>query len=154
MVTALQTDARLPSSSELLNRADLEASAARALDILSAHKLAILLHADDPVILASSWGELARTLLIIERWAPLHGACFHVGASKTVLFRVGGHGEICPILFRPRPHSAPVRLCLCASEHKWLGWLWSTDGGATESLHARLRAASSKLCVLAGATVH
>ena len=49
---------------------------------------------------------------------------------------------------------APVRLCLCASEHKWLGWLWSTDGGATESLHARLRAASSKLCVLAGATVH
>ena len=150
IVTALQTGARLPSSSELLHRPDLEASAARALDILSAHKLAILLHADDPVILASSWGELARTLLIIERWTPLHGACFHVGPSKTVLFRVGGHGEICPILFRPKPRSSPVRLCLCASEHKWLGWLWSTDGGATESLHARLRAASSQLCVLAG----
>ena len=63
---------------------------------------------------------------------------------------MGGYGEICPIWFRPRPRSAPVRLCLCASEHKWLGWLWSTDGGATESLHARLRAASSQLCVLAG----
>ena len=80
----------LPSCAALRGEQDLEASAARALDLISAQRLAILLHADDPVLLASSWGELCRMLLIVERWAPMHGACFHVRADKTVLMRIGG----------------------------------------------------------------
>ena len=79
----------LPSCAALRRQQDLEASAARALDLNAADRLAILLHADDPVLLASSWGELCRMLLIVERWAPLHGACFHVGADKAVLMRIG-----------------------------------------------------------------
>ena len=148
ILDALHADAQLPSSSALQAYPDLEASAARALDLRDPGRLAILLHADDPVLLASSWGELCRMILMIERWAPGHGARFHVSDDKSVVFRLGGSGQVQPIFFRPSP-SAPS-LSLCSDAHRWLGWLWTEAGGAAETLQARIRVASGCFSTLAG----
>ncbi|CAE7431354.1 unnamed protein product, partial [Symbiodinium sp. CCMP2456] len=125
ILEALHTDAQLPSSSALQAYPDLEASAARALDLRDPGRLAILLHADDPVLLASSWGELCRMILMIERWAPGHGARFHVSDDKSVVFRLGGSGQVQPIFFRPSPSAPSTSLSLCSDAHRWLGWLWT-----------------------------
>ena len=150
ILEALHADAQLPTSSALQAYPDLEASAARALDLRDPGRLAILLHADDPVLLASSWGELCRMILMIERWAPGHGARFHVSDDKSVVFRLGESGQVQPIFFRPSPSAPSTSLSLCSDAHRWLGWLWTEAGGAAETLQARIRVASGCFSTLAG----
>ena len=68
LVTILKAGGALPSVDVLAKWPALEASAARALDIIASRRVVMLLHADDPVILASSKGELQRTLHFISGW--------------------------------------------------------------------------------------
>ena len=141
---------RLPVSAALRGNKNLEASAARALDLMSPARVCALLHADDPVFLASSWGEMCRMIFILERWAPEHGACFHIGEDKTVLFRIGGFGPIPPVFLRPSFSSIPMQVSLCTSSHRWLGWIWDATGGAEATLKRRTITASAHFATLAG----
>ena len=146
----LNTRRHVPDSSELQADPDLEASAARAIDLRDQNRLCLLLHADDPVFLASSWGELCRMVLMIERWAPAHGARFHISDNKTLVFRLGGFGQMQHIFFRPSPSATCASLSRGSGPHRWLGWMWTEDGGALETLQARLHAASGVFSTLAG----
>ncbi|CAE8595858.1 unnamed protein product [Polarella glacialis] len=88
-------------------------------------------------------------LLIIERWAPLHGAC-DVGVDKTVFFLIGSSALPRPLLFRPTVCNPPAPLSFCTTAHRWLGWLWSPAGGACETLVLRVPTASRHAASLSG----
>ena len=150
ILDALRAQGQLPDSACLQMHPDLEASAARALDLQDPLRLPILLHADDPVFLASSWGELCRVVLMIERWAPTHRACFHVSEDKSMVFRLGGSGEMQPVFFRPSPSSPSCPLSFGSGAHKWLGWIWTEAGGVEETLNAKVQVSSGVFASLAG----
>jgi len=150
ILTALRTGASLPSAHALALCAELEASAARALDLWDDLRLHILLHADDPLIFASSWGELCRMISIMEEWGPLHGARFHVGQEKSVISVIGGRGPFPDIAFVCLPGSPAVFLAWASGPHRWLGWMWLYDGGALATMDTRLRTAAGHLSSLAG----
>ena len=82
-VAALSGHARLPLVSDL-SHADIEASAARALDLADAARAPVRFQADDPVFLASSHGAAQHVLHVVARWATLHKAEFHIAELKTV----------------------------------------------------------------------
>ena len=150
ILDALRAQGQLPDSACLQMHPDLEASAARALDLQDPLRLPILLHADDPVFLASSWGELCRVVLMIERWAPTHRACFHVSEDKSIVSRLGGSGELQPVFFRPSPSSPSCPLSFGSGAHKWLGWIWTEAGGVEETLNAKVQVSSGVFASLAG----
>ena len=98
----------------------------RALDIIDPDRTVALFHADDPVFLASSHGEIVRTMKIVSEWSRVHGATFHVSKQKTVVFRVGGLGPMHPVPFELSP-SRLVDLETGLTQ-KWLGWMWNCEG--------------------------
>ena len=82
----------LPSSATLESWPDLEASALSAMDALAPRRLAIILHADDPLLLASSRGAAqaqgpespssAMSLLLLMFASPSSG--FHKEGERGV----------------------------------------------------------------------
>ena len=123
----LRSDSGLPPASLLSVSSDLEASAARALDLESPFRLAAILHADDPVILGSSRGALQSSLDIVSSWAILHGAHSHVAAEKSVVM-VSGDVLPCP--------AGPISMLKANGErailsfmqsHRWLGVIWASN---------------------------
>lgn len=62
----------------------------RAMDLCARDRLTTLLHADDLWLIASSAGELQRTLNIVVAWAAQHKARFHVTSDKTVVMSTCG----------------------------------------------------------------
>lgn len=127
LVDALKNEHALPQVSLLRCWPTMEASAARALDLCAVDRVAILFHADDPVILASSAGELQRTLNAIASWADEHNARFHAGPSKTVIMTVP-YECTSPPQFHMNAHSGVSEQLLCYKNvHRWLGVLWPHD---------------------------
>ena len=90
-----------------------------------------LVHADDPVFLASSAGELQRTIDIVSAWCVEHGAEFHVNQVKTVAFRMGGSGEAPRFTFPSLVGGVSVPSDIASGAvKKWLGWMWDVSCGA------------------------
>ena len=77
LTSAIKNCAILPTAADLEADPIMLASAARALDLLSAMVVCCLFHADDPIFLASSYGEMQRLLNLAAAWSWKHGARFH-----------------------------------------------------------------------------
>ena len=69
---AIKEGSALPSAEALGSNPELEASALKALDLIAPHRLAAVLHADDPVFLESSRGGIAAK----------HAACRGLGPES------------------------------------------------------------------------
>ena len=155
LLTAIQSGSPLPTADMLARDPDLEASAARALDLSDPYRIPVLLHADDPLFLASSKGELRRMLQIIAAWSKKYKACLHVSNSKSVVMLIAGPTQ--KAVFEPNAFflyqsftmPAPVPLQTVDS-HKWLGLMW--DFQSTLERHALMTIAAqqSKVAMLAG----
>ena len=139
---------RLPRRSQLANDPNLEASALAALDRSCSRRLVALLHADDPVFVASSAGQLQTCMNLVASWSLNHGARFHLGAEKTVTMNnVGGKAQVVNFCY---PSSTPT-LLLSVTLKKWLGCLLSFDASVSDTLRERLGAAEvafSRMCGL------
>ncbi len=131
----------LPAKHVMTDCADLEASAARALDLEAPRRLVAILHADDPVLLASSRGALQQTLDLVDEWALLHNAQFHHSTDKTVVMVSSALGaEDLDLQAVPRLSMVGrdgQRVFLEYKQvHKWLGVRWSSNLVFTASLIA------------------
>jgi len=154
LLGAFRRGLSLPPSSQLTANRNLEASAARALDLRDPHRLPILLQADDPVIMASSVGEMARVLKVVSSWCTLYKAEFH-NSGKTVLQVVGPPDACMRIKRLARLYfqggAGKVAALLGWKDlHKWLGLLWSADGTWSAHVAAKLGLASSLVACLVG----
>ena len=85
----LRSKSILPPCSIFATDPDIEASALRALDLIDENRIVAVFHADDPVFLASSAGEMQRTMELVSKWSVCHGASLHVTPKKTIVSRVG-----------------------------------------------------------------
>ena len=92
----------LPSAAELAYHPDIEASAARALDLFDAHRSAVRFHADDPVFLASSYGAAQEVLRVVADWASVHKAAFHIAQRKTVAMVFGAAATVAAMMAGPK----------------------------------------------------
>ena len=122
----------IPSARSLRECPNCEATCARALDLLQADRVPVLLHADDPVFVASSRGEATRTLQVIASWAIDVKVELHLGSSKTVVQILHPPGYCNravarPLLFPRRPPLFPAPLEE-VKVHKWLGLRWAASG--------------------------
>ena len=151
LVFAIRSGGYLPSCALLQSWPNLEASASRALDLCCTRRIIMFMHADDPVFVASSQGELQRTLRAVESWAALHRAKLHVGSGKTVVMHASVSAPgVSPLVLHDSPGSAPTsvhyRCC-----HRWLGVLWPHDLCFTATLLDAVRrawAAFAPICNL------
>ena len=96
-------------------------SCLRALDLTSKLCVAVVLHADDPVLLSSSQGAAQDALRCMARWAYVHKAAFHAGPSKSVVLVIEGAPQ--PVLFQLVIGSHTTRLTV-KHRHRYLGLLW------------------------------
>ena len=144
---ALASQGQLPTVEQLQGDANLAASALRALDLCAACRIALVLQADDPAILASSHGALQDTLTDIAGWAFLHKVAFHVGSNKSVLLTrrdVNPPELVFPTVGLP---ASPI----CAKlSHKYLGILWPGDLVFTPALLQCICVASCLVATIAG----
>lgn len=150
LVSSLRSGARLPSRHMLCAWPALEASAARALDICAPERVVMILHADDPIILASSAGELQRTLDAVTVWADRHGARFHASSSKSIFMSLPRCVESPPVLVL-NAHSGTDRQELQYKVvHRWLGILWPSDLSFEGALGQAIAKASAACAPLIG----
>lgn len=150
LAECLAHDGPLPDQMALSVSSDLEASALRAMDLVAAYRYTRLLHADDPVLFASSSGELRRTLDLLPMWSSLHNSFFHASSRKTVVFKIGPVGVQVPLLLLAgRSMSEPVRLCL-PPVHRWIGLMWDASFGEHATLHKRIQISRRIFFTLAG----
>ena len=150
LMASLQGGGYLPSSSLLKAWPALEASAARALDLLASERLVALLHADDPLIVASSMGELQRTLDAIVEWAAAHNAQLHASAKKTVFMYTGPDLELdCRVALHLNGVQGRVDLKF-SRLHKWLGVLWPSGLNFDAALDQAISRASGAFATLSG----
>jgi hypothetical protein len=126
------------------------ASAAKAFSRQSDWRLCTLFHAEDPAFFASSHGDMAYVLEIAAKWSWIHGALFHVGAGKSVVFVLGGGTHSLPPLYMEVLPNQWVSLTYGQDAHRWLGWLWDGHGGAQSTAAKRCGVASAQLAILAG----
>ena len=77
----IASNSTLPGPSALESWPDLEASALKAIQLLAQDRLVAILHADDPVLLSSSVGDLNDICDTLFNWAARHRACFHPGCT-------------------------------------------------------------------------
>ena len=124
----------LPNVSSLRAWADLEASALKVMDLLSERRLVAIFHADDPVTLASSKGDLQNSTDILSDWASRHRASFHSGKAKSVVVPVfegctASHPACAePVTLARRCNGQLQRVPLVYTlSHRWLGLLWSAE---------------------------
>ena len=153
---AIQRNTPLPHVSLLVADSTLEASALKALSDLAPHRLAAILHADDPVLLGSCRGELQRSLHIVANWAHRHGAAFHVGDNKTISM-ICGQQAVPPLppsdtqLYLPGRGSGVDCTLHTKAEHKWLGITWTKSLSFHKSLCQKATLASAiwvSICAL------
>jgi hypothetical protein len=145
----------LPTPELLVLWPDLEASAARALDLLSPWRLAALFHVDDLVFLGSSKGTLEETLDVVVNWATRHNARFHHSEAKTVTM------VACHPSARDLVSTATVTM-MCPERqmqrvevhrrdsHKWLGVIWPQDLRFTAELGTKVTMSKKEMGKLAG----
>ncbi|CAE8644499.1 unnamed protein product, partial [Polarella glacialis] len=155
LLSLVRCGGRLPTGEQLAASPDLEASAARALDLFDDYRIPGLLHADDPILFASSKGELRRVIGIVQQWCTLYKATFHCSESKTVLFAIGPQPSVnmlyqgSTLYFVQRPGQLPKPL-MWSKRHKWLGVLWSSDLDFLPQAQARVAACGSIMSTLFG----
>ncbi len=153
LLGAINRGSALPSSTQLAASSRLEASALRVLDKLANIRLAAVLHADDPVLLASSYGEAEEVQGILAQWAFRFKATPHVSTSKSVVMTAGPLGYLhevsaMPPLMVKLAGQAPSALTHVIS-HKWLGLLWNMDLDLDVALHNVIREATAKFISVA-----
>lgn len=141
----LSAGGRLPPAFFLASHPDVEASAARALDLEAGSRLPCIFHADDPVFLSSSRGAMQALLDDVCIWANSVGAAFHVAANKTVCMvitdKVVHHDKV--LFYDGTPLAGVAR-------HRWLGVLWPSCMDFTCFLLQRVQVASVAVSQLAG----
>lgn len=147
----LRGECPLPPASELAKWPDLEASAARALDLEAPLRLAALFHADDPVFLGSSRGALNQTCEVMREWGRRRKTSSHVGGKSAVM--------VTPTGSEPLAHTACVSLHQCTSTgatdiryssiHRWLGILWPANLDFRPALLASINCADAAFRPLA-----
>ena len=144
----LRGSGSLPPAGLLATWPDLEASAARALDLEATTRVPCIFHADDPLILSSSRGGLQQMLGVISSWCGDCGAQFHVGPKKTVAM-AGGFvlAEPSGLFFENGLGRVALVSVHC---HRWLGLLWPENLDFRGFLVSRLAAASTNLAQIAG----
>lgn len=74
----------LPPPAVLQSWPDLEASVTRMLDLKSGGRIVAVLHAEDPVFVASSEDSMQSCLEVVAAWANRDRAAFYVREAKTV----------------------------------------------------------------------
>ena len=111
LVLALHGSVPLPAPDLLRASPDLEASALRALDLVAPLRLAAILHADDPVLLSSSWGGAQQSLDILTSWTWKHKASPHSKPDKHAAIIAGGQGHPAA-----PPPWLPLYLNLCTQD--------------------------------------
>ena len=133
---------------------DLEASAARAMDLHSNQRVVALLHADDPTFVSSSCGALNHLLLDVAIWTRRHRAQFHQASGKTVWMCTAYTEEMTDVqVTMPSPDLSTTVVLQQKLTHRWLGVLWSNVLYFKADMEAKLQAASSVLGQLAGLVV-
>ena len=154
LLSAIQSRSSLPTANMLVQDTDLEVSAARVLDLSDPLRIPVLLHADDPLFLASSKGELRRMLRIIAAWSKLYKTCLHVSNSKSVVMVISKPSRkeafVCNavLLYQSFAMPAPTPLQLVES-HKWLGLTWDFQSTLERHAITIIAAQQSKVAVLA-----
>ena len=124
---ALKRGDVLPSQEELAFSPDLEATALLALDWSAEYRLVAVLHADDPVLLASSLGGAQTVQTVFAKWAFRYKTTPHCSSAKSVVMACGPPGcgiaasRLPPLVMRLAGRS-PSPLTY-VSAHKWLGLL-------------------------------
>ena len=110
LILAITAGQVLPKSECLQRWPVLEASALKAMDLLSTLRLAAIFHADDPIIPASSAGALQQAVSMLSNWSYEHRASFHIGENKTVVMPIisdVGLPELRHTKIELRMHSGP-----------------------------------------------
>ena len=155
MRAAIRGECPLPPSAALHAWPDLEASAARALDLEAPLRLAAIFHADDPSFPSSSRGALQSTCDLMASWSARSKAEFHVAKKKSVIMIAGtaearaAAASAPPVTLRRTP-SGPANILEIVEGHRYLGVLWRPDLQFLPSLSANLHAADSAFQPLAG----
>jgi hypothetical protein len=154
LAVALRAGSALPSPGDLAASACLEASALEALDATARFRFAAILHADDPVVLASSLGAAGKAQQIVADWSYRVKAYPHQSPKKSVVM-VCGHAELeesvalMPPLVLPLYGKIPVALSH-VQVHKWLGLDWSSVLDLSVAMERVLRCAMGKFVSIAG----
>ena len=157
ILACLRDGGPLPPQEDLAQSPTLEASALKALDDHAPMKLAAVLHADDPVLLSSSFGGATLIQELMAQWAWKHKAHPHTGIGKSVVMVCGpadaslAASSLPPLVMCPRGRPrVPIAL---VSEHKWLGLAWTDSLGLRVIMEARIKAAAGKFSLLLGMVV-
>ena len=137
----------LPAKEDVESCADLAASCLRALDQTASLRLALVLHADDPVLLSSSQGAAQQALECMAVWAYRHKVAFHVGACKTVA--VVRAEDFQPVLSFPVMGGNAAQIVVVSS-HKWLGLLWPADLNFSKHLLQMIAVADTLVASICG----
>lgn len=153
----MSTGVGLPSVVLLASWEDLEAETRGALGLEAPERQVAVLHADDPVLLASSCGALNAELKQASRWALRQQAKFHIEAAKAVamISHASANRPPCGHVYFTLP-SAPPALLADTTQHRWLGALWAANLSFRADMHAKLggaRAAFSTILGLVAARV-
>jgi hypothetical protein len=83
-------------------------------------------------------------------WSWKHGATFHSGSKRNIVFLLGSpSGSLPPLLLEVSP-GLTAALPYGTEAHRWLGWLWDEDYGFDATLKVRRGTASTHAAVLAG----
>ena len=153
LLTALNNSGQLPRPEVLTMHPNLEASALRALDLRAGKRVPIVLHADDPFFVASSWGAMQQMLDFVGQWAHANKVAFHVGNNKTVVLNFTDDSPAalqarCPLFY-------PIigldrKLLTVSNEHKWLGLLWNMRLDFRSALKRKIGHGSCLVASLAG----
>ena len=152
---AISSGSDIPGTALLAAWPDLEASALKAMDLLAPRRLVAIFQADDPLLLATSRGELQAMAQILGDWATRHHAVFHTGAAKSVVLRIHEDMEACgassaAVPINLQPTAGQWSELTYAQSEKWLGLSWPANLIFTQTLHERLRMASGSFAILAG----
>jgi len=153
IVGALRNGQPLPHANLLSLHPNLEASALRALDLTAPSRVPVVLHADDPFFVASSWGAMQLMLDFVGQWAYQQKVAFHVGRAKTALLNCtlnqaeDVHSRF-PLYF-PIVNLERIQLSV-SDEHKWLGIFWNNQLDFQSALKRRIGYVTGMVANLAG----
>ena len=154
LIDSINCGGLLPDSAALSMSPSLEASALLALDRTAKLRLAAILHADDPVLLSSSFGGAEKLLAVQTDWAYRWKVTPHCGGDKSVVMACGPVG-INDVIAGLPPLSMQLSGRLSTPliykiSHKWLGLLWHHLLDLSVAMQGVIRSASAKFAILSG----
>ena len=134
---------------------DAEVNALRALDLRDSSRIPVILHADDPLLLASCKGELRRMLRIISAWSRKYKASLHISSVKSVIMIIANSEANARVESQTTfmyqaydmPHPAPLQY---VRAHRCLGMMWDNEANFNRYAIGLLAAQQSKVAVIAG----